>query len=108
MKKYLFEMFFVFLLPISLIAVIAEYSLRKIPNDYAFKNQWLTENSHDVEVLALGASSILHDINPHYLHNKGSNGGHLSQSLKYDHLTSHKFIDQMPSLECVIRGIDFW
>ena len=108
MKKYLFEMFFIFLLPISLIAVIAEYSLRKIPNDYAFKNQWLTENSHDVEVLALGASSILHDINPHYLHKKGFNAAHLSQSLKYDHLIFNKFIDQMPSLEYVIMGIDFW
>ncbi len=108
MKKYLIEIVFYFLLPATLLAVVAEYSLRKIPNDYAFKNQWLTQNSSDVEVLALGASSVLHDIDPRYLQKKGFNAAHLSQSLKYDHLIFNKFIDQMPSLEYVIMGIDYW
>lgn len=104
----MFEITFYFLLPAALLAVIAEYSLRKIPNDYAFKNQWLTENSRDVEVLALGSSSILHDIDPRFLQKKGFNAAHLSQSLKYDHLIFNKFIDQMRSLEYVIMGIDYW
>lgn len=108
MKKYLSEIIFCFLLPATLVAVVAEYSLRKIPNDYAFKSQWLTRNSHDVEVLALGASSILYDINPAYLSKNGFNAAHFSQSLKYDHFIFNKFIDQMPSLEYVIMGIDFW
>src|SRR5690554_4031209 len=108
MKKYLFEMFFIFLLPISLIAVIAEYSLRKIPDDYAYKNQWLTRNSHDVEVLALGASSVLFDINPLYLQKKGFNAAHVSQSMKFDHFIFNKFIDRMPSLEYLIISIDYW
>ncbi|MBF6598611.1 MAG: hypothetical protein ITF98_10370 [Fermentimonas sp.] len=108
MKKYLIEIGLYFLLPATLLAVVSEYSLRKIPNDYAFKNQWLTINSRDVEVLALGASTVLYDINPQYLNKKGFNAAHLSQSLKYDHFIFHKFIDQMPSLEYVILGIEFW
>lgn len=108
MKKYLKEIIFYFLLPALLVAIMAEYSLRKIPNDYAFKNQWLTQNSRDVEILTLGASSILHDIDPQYFHKKGFNAAHLSQSLKYDHLVFNKFIDQMPSLEYLIMGIDYW
>jgi hypothetical protein len=87
---------------------IAEYSLRKIPNDYAFKNQWLTQNSKEVEVLALGASSVLFDINPYYLNKNTFNAGHVSQSLKYDHMIFDKFTDNMTSLEYVIMSIDYW
>ncbi|MDD4777201.1 MAG: hypothetical protein PHV53_02815 [Fermentimonas sp.] len=108
MKNYLTEMVFFFLLPAFLIAAVAEYSLRKIPNDYSFKNQWLTENSRDVEILALGASTILYDVDPAYFSSKGFNAAHFSQSLKYDHFIYNKYIDRMPSLEYVIMGIDFW
>ncbi len=108
MKKYLIEVFFYFLLPATLIAAVAEFSLRKIPNDYAYKNQWLTQNSYELEVLALGTSSILHDIDPHFLRKNGFNAAHLSQSLRYDHFIFNKFIDRMPSLEYVILGIDYW
>src|SRR5690554_748666 len=108
MKQYLKEVLLYFLVPAALIAIVAEYSLRSIPNDYALKNRWLTANSRDVEVLALGASSVLHDIDPRYLQKRGFNAAHLSQSLKYDHLIFNKFIDQMPSLEYVIMGIDYW
>lgn len=108
MKKYLIEIVFGFLLPATIIAVVSEYSLRKIPNDYSFKNQWLTQNSQEVEVLALGASTVLYDINPQYLNKKGFNAAHLSQSLKYDHFIFNKYIDKMPSLEYVILGIEYW
>ena len=108
MKKYLTEIVLYFLLPLVLMGVVAEYSLRKIPNDYAFKNHWLTQNSKDVQVFALGASTVLYDIDPQYLNKKGFNAAHLSQSLKYDHFIFNKFIDQMPSLEYVIMGIEYW
>lgn len=108
MKKYLIEIVFYFLLPAGLLAMIAEYSLRKIPNDYAYKNQWLTRNSLEVEILALGASSILHDINPRYFKRKGFNAAHVSQSLKYDNFIFNKFVDRMPSLKYVIMGVDSW
>ncbi len=108
MKKYLLEIVFYFLLPAALIAVVSEYSLRKIPNDYAYKNQWLTQNSRDVEVLALGSSCVLYGIAPQLLQKKGFNAAYFSQSLKYDHFIFNKFIDQMPYLEYVIIGMDYW
>lgn len=108
MKKYLTEIIFYFLIPLILMGVLVEYSIRKIPNDYAYKNEWLSKNSQDVEILALGASSILHDINPEYFNKKGFNAAHLSQSLKYDNFIFSKFIDDMPSLEYVILGVDYW
>lgn len=108
MKKYLIEIGFYFLLPAALIAVVAEYSLRKVPNDYAYKNRWLTQNSHEVEILTLGSSSVMYDLNPEYFHKKGFNAAHLSQSLKYDHMIFDKFFDGMPLLEYVIMGVDYW
>ncbi len=108
MKKFLIEIVCYFLFPAALIGVVAEYSLRKIPNDYAVKNEWLTRNSGDVQVIALGASSVLHDINPRYFQKAGFNAAHLSQSLKYDHFIFNKFIDQMQSLEYVIVAVDYW
>ena len=108
MKRYIIEIGLYFLLPLVLMGAVAEYSLRKIPNDYAFKNQWLTQNSKDVEILTLGASTALYDINPQYFQKKGFNAAHVSQSLKYDHMIFEKFIDNMTSLEYVIMSIDFW
>lgn len=108
MKKYLTEIGLYFLLPLVLIGGVSEYSLRKLPNDYAYKNQWLTQNSQEVEVLALGASSVLFDINPLYFNKRSFNAAHVSQSLKYDHMIFEKFIDNMPSLEYVIMSIDYW
>lgn len=108
MKKYLIEIGLYFLLPLVLIGGVAEYSLRKIPNDYAFKNQWLTQNSKEIEVLVLGASTALYDVNPQYFQKKGFNAAHVSQSLKYDHMIFEKFIDDMTSLEYVIMSIDYW
>ena len=108
MKKYLIEISLYFLLPLFLVGGVAEYSLRKIPNDYAFKNQWLTQNSKEIEVLVLGASTALYDVNPQYFQKKGFNSAHVSQSLKYDHMIFEKFIDDMTSLEYVIISIDFW
>lgn len=108
MKRYLKEIVLYFLLPLLVIGVVIEYSIRKIPNDYAYKNEWLSNNSKDVKVIALGASSILYNINPEYFHEKGFNAAHFSQSLKYDNLIFNKFIDEMPELEYVILGVDFW
>lgn len=108
MKKYLVEITVYFLLPAVLIAAVAEYSLRKIPNDYALKNELLTKKSTELEVLVLGASSILYGFNPNYTEIEAFNAAHVSQSSKYDRLIFNKFINQMPNLEYVIMSVDFW
>lgn len=108
MKKYIFEIVVYFLLPVIVIAFVSEYSLRNIPNDYRFKNKWLTQNSKDVEILALGASSVLHNINPEYFHAEGFNSAHYSQSFNFDQYIFNKFIDDMPSLRYVIVGVEYW
>lgn len=108
MKKYLVEIVLYFMLPLVAMGVVFEYSLRQIPNDYAHKNRWLTQNSSELEVLLLGSSCVLYGVNPSFIKKKAFNAAYFSQSLKYDHFIFNKFIDQMPSLEYIIIGIDYW
>ncbi len=108
MKRFIRKIFFYFFLPIVIIAALSEYSIRQIPNDYSYKNQWMEENGKELEVLCLGPSSIYYGINPQYLDKKSFNGSHVSQPLKYDNFLFNKYIDKMDSLEYLILGIDYW
>lgn len=108
MKKYLIELFFFFIIPLVVIAVVAEYSVRKIPNDYAYKNTWLSNHSQEIEALYLGPSTVAYDIDPTISKINGFNAAHVSQPIKYDHFIFNKFFDQMKSLKYVIIGIDYW
>ncbi len=108
MRKFIIEIVFFFLLPLSLIAVVAEYSIRKIPNDYAYKSSWLNNNSNDIDVLYLGPSTVFYDIDPALSKWRGFNAAHVSQPIKYDHFIFNKYLDQMQSLKYVVMGIDYW
>lgn len=107
-KKYLKDSFIFFIIPLLLIALAWEYSIRSIPNDYAYKSKWLNDNADSIEVLYLGPSTIMYDIDPSFSKWKGFNAAHVSQSLKYDHFIFNKYINQMDSLKYIVLGVDFW
>ena len=92
MKKYLINILLYFILPILTIGVVWEYSIRSIPNDYAYKSKWLNNNADSIEVLYLGPSTIMYDIDPSFSKLKGFNAAHVSQSIKYDHFIFNKYI----------------
>lgn len=108
MKKFIIEIVFFFFLPLSIIAVVAEYSLRNIPNDYAYKSSWMDNNSRNIEVLYLGPSTIFYDLDPAISKWKGFNASHVSQPLIYDHFIFNKYLDKMDSLKYVVLGVDYW
>lgn len=108
MKKFILEITFIFLFPILCIAVVAEYSIRSIPNDYSYKNQWMEKNCKSINILCLGPSSVLFGLDPTYFDKKAFNGAHVSQSLNYDNFIFNKFIKQMDSLEYLVLDIDYW
>lgn len=103
----MFQISLLFFSPILSIAVIAEYSLRQIPNDYSYKNQWMERNCKNIHVLFLGSSSVLFSIDPTYLEKKSFNGAHVSQSLNYDNFIFNKFINQMDSLDFLVLDINY-
>ena len=106
MKKFILQIIFIFFLPILCVAIVAEYSLRQIPNDYSYKNQWMEMNSKNIHILCLGSSSVFFGINPIYFDKKAFNGAHVSQSLAYDNFIFNKFINRMDSLQYLVLDIN--
>ena len=94
-----------FILPIVFLAVTLEIALRQIPNDYSYKNSFLNENSHELEILVLGNSHSFRGITPSDLDLKAFNAAYVSQSLDYDIKILEKFIDELDNLKFVIINI---
>lgn len=104
----MFQILLLFFLPIVTIAFVAEYSLRQIPNDYSYKNQWMEMNSKNIDVLCLGPSTVYYGINPYFFTKRAFNASHVSQSINYDRFIFSKFFNRMDSLKYLILDIDYW
>lgn len=108
MKKFLLRILVLFVIPLCAIIGLQEYALRQVPNDYAYKNDWLTKNAQHVHVLTLGSSHGLYGFQPKEFSKAAFNAGHVSQSLKYDKFILEKFIEMMDSLEYVILPVSYF
>ena len=104
MRKFLQKSLF-FIIPLLILGLLFEYSLRKIPNDYQFKKEFLDKNSDSVRILFLGSSHAMFSINPEYISNKSFNAGHNSQTLDYDFEILKKYANNWRSLECIAISI---
>lgn len=96
------------ILPLSILLMVQEHAIRQVPNDYAYKNQWLTENSRNLKILSLGSSHGFFGIQPSDFSELAFNAGHVSQSLLFDEFIFDKFLPQMDSLEYVILPISYF
>ena len=106
MKKFL-KLLFIFLFPIIIGTITFEYLLQKIPNDYAFKKQYLDKNAGEIEVLFLGNSHIFYGVNPEFMSIKSFNCAHGSQSLNYDYALLKKYQLQFKKLKCIVIPIEY-
>ena len=97
----------IFALPIILSAISFEGLLRKIPNDYSYKKDYLDRNSRTVEILFLGNSHIYYGIDPKYINRKSFNAAGVSQSLNYDLAIIKKYETKWDSLKCIVLPIDY-
>ena len=107
MKRFIIKTLLL-LLPLFIYAAIQEYVLRTVPNDYAYKNRWLTENSRNLKILTLGSSHGFFGIQPTEFTKSAFNAGHVSQSLLFDEYIFDKFFPHMDSLEYVILPISYF
>ena len=94
--------------PVLLCVAICEHFLRRIPNDYSYKNEWLTNKANYVKILSLGSSHSFYGIEPSYFSEKAFNAAHVTQSIKYDHFIFSKFFDEMDSLRILILPISYF
>jgi hypothetical protein len=97
-----------FLLPVFVSLFFFELYLRNIPNDYKFKREQLLNNAEDLEVLILGSSHALADINPSFLSKKSFNLANSSQTLDLDYELLSKFIKSLPNLSYVIIPVSYF
>lgn len=98
------------LLPLALLFVTVEWLLRAIPNDYTFKNDWLSTHATNVAVLVLGSSHTYFGIDPSAVppgHGRWFNAAHTQQTLRYDAFVLEKFLPQMTHLHTVILPVSY-
>lgn len=108
MKRFLIRTVLLFIVPVFLGLAACEYFLRKIPNDYQYKNEWLSKNSNSVKIINFGSSHGYYGVNPKFFSHSAFNAAHVSQGIKYDHFIFNKFISNMDSLKVAIFTISYF
>lgn len=107
MQKFITRTVMLIIMPTVLGALLCEFLLRQIPNEYSYKNEWLTKNSNSIEILSFGGSHGAYGIKPSCFSTKAFNAAHGSQSLKYDAFILEKFIERADSLQFVILPVSY-
>jgi len=100
LKKFIF-----FLLPVFAVITLAEYLLRKIPNDYSLKEDSYTKHAENFETLILGNSHAIYDLNPAFFKGNTFNGGHVAQTLDLDAAIFKTFQPRLTKLKYLIIPI---
>lgn len=106
MKRFNFKTL-LFLLPIFILAIMLEFALRNIPNDYIFKKKYLDQNSNKIETLILGNSHAYHAFNPVYFEGNAFNAAYFSQPLNYDVKIFEKYQEQTENLKTIVISISY-
>jgi hypothetical protein len=96
-----------YLVPLFLLGVLSEYLLRNIPNDYNKKAVIYSKEAEKFQVLILGSSYGLYDLNPAYFDLYTFNGSHVLQSLDLDAKIFNKYEKRLTRLQYVIIPITF-
>ncbi|MBE7442336.1 MAG: hypothetical protein HS119_07785 [Flavobacteriales bacterium] len=107
MKKFIIKTI-LFLLPIFAISLSMEILLRKIPNDYLYKKEYLDKYSNEIETLILGSSHSFYGLNPDFFSSSTFNAAHISQSLNYDYEIFKKYQDNLHNLKTLILPISYF
>jgi len=107
MKQFLRRLL-LFISPPIIIATFLEFSLRKIPNDYVYKKNYLDTAADKCAVLVLGSSHAYYDVLPQYFTEKGFNAAHVSQSLSYDLSIYTAYQEKLSQLKYLILPVDYF
>ena len=98
MKKFI-KRAVIFSIPVVITIICIELLLRKIPNDYRYKNEYLENHSNEIEILFLGSSHVYYGVNPKYITYNSFNAANKSQSLDYDVKILQKFEKKLKNIK---------
>lgn len=107
MKKFLFHVLKI-VIPILLFLLVLEIAIRKIPNDYQLKKEYLDQNASEINTLILGSSHTFYGINPEYFSQKTFNAAYVSQSLDLDYKILKTYNSKYKKLKKVIIPISYF
>jgi hypothetical protein len=106
MKQFL-RLFIIFSLPVLILGIVTEIALRKIPNDYLYKRNYLDQHSKGVKILFLGNSHAFYGINPEYIKPESFNASYVSQSFNYDLEILKRYANKWDSLRYIVVVFDY-
>jgi len=98
----------VFIIPIFVLAAGIELLLRKIPNNYLYKRNYLENNTSKINTLVLGSSHSFYGLDPQYFKSPGFNAANVSQTLEYDDAIYEKYQHQLNHLKVIVLPIDYF
>lgn len=107
MKKFLSHLLKI-ILPILFFFLVLEIAIRKIPNDYKLKKEYLDKNASEINTLILGSSHTFYGLNPTYFTQKTFNAAYVSQSLDLDYEILKKYDSKLKNLKTVIIPISYF
>ena len=107
MKRFVLKIsVFSFVIAVSFIPV--EFLIRRIPNDYSYKNDYLDKYSDEIQIIILGSSHEYYGINPDYFSKKTFNASYVAQSLNYDFKIFSKYKNSFNSLEIIVLPMSYY
>ena len=106
MKKFL-KTVCLFSLPLLLLGIGFEYSLRQIPNPFRFKRYLLEEKGEQIKTMIIGSSVVDYGIDPSSLPDSTYNLAVSGQWFRYNKAQLEKYIDSLPHLKNIIWGIAY-
>lgn len=107
MRNFILKTIYI-ILPILVVTVLMETLLRKIPNDYILKREYLDLHASEIETLILGSSHTYRGLDPAYFTSNTFNAGYSSQSLIYDFEIFKKYQSKFDKLNTVVLPISYF
>lgn len=106
MKRFLTRILY-FLIPLLLVAVSLEISIRNIDSYYKQKIDGLLEYSDSIEILILGSSHAAEGISPNVFDLFAYNMAFGSQTLYFDERITVKHLEKLSKLKYVLISVDY-
>ncbi len=107
MKSFIIQLL-IFVSPLILGAIVMEVILRKIPNDYTYKYNYLTANGGEIETLILGSSHAVYGVYPDSFSSSAFNAAHVSQTFHYDYVVLSQVMESLPNLKHLIIPVSYF
>jgi hypothetical protein len=97
-----------FLLPILIIWGGVEFFYRTVATNFTEKDEQISTEYKDAEILILGNSHTLFGLNPTYFDRKTYNISNVSQTLYFDELIFNTYLPELPNLKAIILNVSYF